>query len=344
MKWLYAVLIFPTVLTAQTYSACPTPGRSTLTVTAGNISTTKEITIVDIAAPAPVVDERYGYTDINAFRTSPNTGTIYANPANLQVENECGALRYTFPPRPPNTCQQHYSGYDLKFPQPIGQAFVEVWARFDTAFVVQIPKSDSTSCITEPGEWFLDGRKLYWHRSGFVFLMGRVNNNAGAFGVTMGTGYPGRYYQADIGSPCWSEWPDNEKQVDEDDRHICGYPLLRMRYYKYPETQPNKLVAAHEEFARRLMLFDGKWHRYRFWFKAADGIYPNRAAISVWVDNDHLGTLLNRDTAADKLIGLSIGRFIWHQPTKQQYVEYGRVRVWASNPGWDICQAFCEYY
>jgi len=333
--------MFSSVGHAQLFRTCPTPRTSVISVSSVNIKDTIGLKVTDIFSPTPFFEEPYGYTSIDAFRTSSRVGTVYANLETLQIENVCGALRSTFRPRPTNVCQKYYSGYDLNFPQPVGQAFVEVWARFDTSFVVQLPRSDSTSCRTQSGSSSLDGGKYYYERSGFVFLMGRVNSNAGAFGVTVGTGYPFLYHQADVGTPCFFDWPDAAKQTDEDNRHVCGYTILRLRY-GYEVYGTGKEMEGREVFAKKLMQFDGKWHRYRFWFKAANGTYPNGASVSIWVDEDHLGTLLTQDTAADKLIGLSIGRFIWHQPTKPQYVEYGRVRVWSSNPGWNTCQSFCR--
>jgi hypothetical protein len=346
MKWLYAVLIFPAALTAQTYSACPTPGRSTLTVTAGNISTTKEITVVDIAAPAPVVDERYGYESIEKFTASPNTGKVYADLNNLQLEPECGALRSIFVPRTVNVCEKYYSGYDLKIPQSAGEIFVEMWVRFDPAFEPQRPLADSTTCRgTDVG--FMSK----WYQSGYVLALGRVDNNTGAFGVTLGTGYP-THIRAGSGIPSYFYVSDElPKQVDEDERHISNYGTLGWQYMGHIFKNNIQVSGGgyamagdkrvRDEFGNALMRFDGKWHRYRFWFKAANGKYPNGAGYGIWVDDDHLGSLPIQDTLADQMIGLSIGRFLWHQPQRQQHVDIGRVRIWTTNPGWDICQTYC---
>lgn len=338
--------MFPTVLAAQTYSACPTPGTRQFDVSAGKLKITREITVLDNPTPVPFIDERYGYADVTEFSSAQNTGTIYANPQTLQMESGCGALRYNFVPRYVNVCEKYYSGYDLKFPQDVGEVFVEVWARFDPAFEPQRPRADSTLCRGTDR-----GLSAAWHQSGFVFMLGRVTPNAGAFGITLGTGYP-YAMRGGAGVPGYMYIADEiPKQLDEDDRHTVNYGTLNMTFvgnrYRNNIQVGNGQYAVEgdtrnrDEFGNALMRFDGNWHRYRFWFKAANGTYPNGASLGVWADDDHLGSLPVQDSLADKLIGLSIGRFLWHQPRKEQYVDFGRVRVWTTNPGWNVCEVYC---
>ena len=350
MRLCIVLLLWALPLHAQKFSACITPRTSTVRAMATNIFDTTAISVSDPlgwSGPPPLIQENYTYPSFQAFTSAPRNSKVYGQSPVIGFEPNCNALRYTFIPNlSSQMCDKYYMGYDLDFPQPLPEVYVEMWVRWDSAFTLQRPVVDSTACKTTSTSGFtynnMDG-------SGVVLLMGRVNNLSGAFGLTLGTGWPWAL-RVDNGHPCYFADGGPTKQIDEDDRHTCGYGLLSNEYSYRKDTAQNLPGKYHvagdtrytNKFSDNLMQFDRRWHRYRFWFKAANGVYPNGAATSLWIDDTHLGTITGRDTAADKLIGLSIGRFMWQQPSRSEFMEVGRIRIWATNPGWDLCEAFCS--
>ena len=424
MKFIFALGLFITIpIHAQQFSACVTPRTSKIIATAGIMRDTLLVRAISPATIPPLLEENYTYTSIQEFTSTTKNSKVYAQSPVIGFEPTCNALQYSLVPNPAtNICNKYYMGYDVDFPQPVPEIYVEMWVKWDSAFATQRPVSDSAnaSCwqatpeFTSQSEpWFLyrnlylreergwpavtfqgsdrSGRwppspafnpttleepnpgptlvsravakqppwaspqanlTWYWNESGVVLMMGRVDNVSGAFGLTLGTGWPWSL-RADNGHPCYFTYSDEPvpsgviKQTDEDGRHHCGYGILSNEYANRNGVGPQTLRDAGDSrytntFSTKLMRFDGKWHRYRFWFKAANGVHPNGSSTALWIDDEHLGTITGRDTAADKLIGLSIGRFMWQQPIRSQFIQIGRLRAWTTNPGWNLCEAFCQ--
>ncbi len=354
MKYMFVLgMAFAMPIHAQKFSACVTPRTSTIVATAGNIIDT---TLVSVSTPttiAPVLEENYTYSSVQAFTSTTRNSKVYAQSPIIGFEPTCNALQYSLTPNAANpVCDKYYMGYDLDFPQQLPEAYVEMWVKWDSSFALHRPAADTTACkAATPGQSYSVWSSMYGG-SGVVLLMGRVNNQSGAFGLTLGSGWPWAM-RADAGHPCYFADTGATKQLDENERHSCGYGLLSNQYtfqkgggvWNIPGSYHVQGDARYTNvFSDKLMRFDKQWHRYRFWFKAANGVHPNGASISLWVDDTHLGTLNNRDTAADRLIGLSIGRFMWQQPIRSEFIQIGRVRVWSVNPGWNVCEAFCVGY
>ena len=349
MKFMFVLgMLVTSPIHAQKFSACVTPRISRIIATADSITDTTLVGVLSPTTITPLLEENYTYASVQAFTSTVKNSKVYAQSPVIGFEPTCNALQYSLIPNTATLCDKYYMGYDVDFPQPVPEIYVEMWVKWDSAFTVQRPVTDSTACATRASNGF----NMYnnWEGSGVVLLMGRVNNLSGAFGLTLGTGWPWAL-QASNGHPCYFADGGPSKQIDEDDRHTCGYGLLSNEYTYRKGSDAQNLPSSYlntgdsrytNMFSSKLMQFDGKWHRYRFWFKAANGVYPNGASTSLWIDDTHLGTITGRDTAADKLIGLSIGRFMWQQPIRSEFIQIGRVRAWTVNPGWNLCEAFCQ--
>ena len=355
IRFIFALLVLiATPVYAQQFSACVTPRSSRVIATSATLVDTTLVTVSSPPTITPVVEENYTYTSVQAFTSTTKNSTVYAQSPVIGFESTCNALQYTLIPNTTTPlCSKYYMGYDLDFPQPLPEVYVEMWVKWDSSFTTQRPASDGPSCDI-PCDYppRVGGGMCYQlDKSGVVLMLGRVNNLSGAFGVTIGTGWP-YALRAGVGHPCFfNNSGTSIKQLDEDEGHTCNYGLLDNEYtYRIDKGLQNGIGSFHVQgdtrytnmFSSKLMQFDGKWHRYRYFFKAANGTYPNGSAISLWVDDSHLGTITDRDTVADKLIGLSIGRFMWQQPVRNEFIQIGRVRVWSANPGWDLCEAFCS--
>lgn len=334
-KFLYLLLLIPSVLSAQTFQACPKPGYTTVTVLFDTLSSTVPIVIDELKYNGinPVITEKYDYASITQLHNNPVNSRFYGSSQVLSVDSTCGVLRMNLDPvehTTPSVCSRYYTGYDLDLPAPTHEIFVEMHVKFDSGFVAQRPHSDSTA----PGCSETAVSDGFWSNySGFVMLMGRVDNGSGAFGVVSGTHWPYNQNRFEVGAACHFEWPITAtwtKQDDEEWRLSCGHHILGAAY----------AGRGYTDFNTKLIRYDGKWHRYRFWFKAGN-TSPNLGGVGVWIDDEHMGTLPIQDVTTDNLIGLSIGRFMWQRPVKQQAVEYGYIRIWDRNPGWNLCEKFC---
>jgi len=337
MRRLFLVLLLllvPTALSAQTYSACPAPASAQLNATYGGITVPVPITISEYAyggVPATFT-ESFNYTTVTQLRADPKNSGFYGSSNSLSLATKCKAVRLNFNPAEHvgGKCEKYYVGYDMALPVPNREIFIEMWVRFDPQFELNRPKSDTLEL--EPGCSSTSG---WWPRGGFVMAMGRVDNAAGAFGVTLGEGWP-VVDRFNLGAACYypasvTFGPTYTKQMDEDNRHTCGYGII-------PSLHAWK--SGDQSLHTTAIRLDGQWHRYRFWFRTGNA-RRNQGGIGVWVDDQHMATLPVQDAISNTLTGLALGRFMWHKPPRVQYVEYGRIRIWNTNPGWSMCEYAC---
>jgi len=357
---LLASLIFPTIGATQTLATCPVPRVSKVfaSSTSPLLKDSAATQTTDPAAPSvvPWIDETFqSYANTAALKSSTLYEKFYGP---IAIEDTlCKTVTHIFDPTvymdssSTVPCGKYFIGQNLKFPAAATQVWVELWVKFEIGFKPYRKIADTVLAGCErdktPG-------------TGYVFVMGRVNPAAGAFGATMGTLWPlSNTFNA--GAPCHWTWPLGTvvsgdfagrswtKETDENYRHSCGYGILPSMYYYKVDTSPtfvNQYYSPGDPtlsnmFTNKLQPFDGNWHRWRIWMKAAGGVHPNTGGVGLWIDNEHMGTLPIQDVAADEIYGLALGRFMWQRPQKLQRMWWGRVRVWNTDPGWNLCQTFC---
>jgi len=349
-KFLLTLILYTAnsaLLNAQTFTfPCPTPDTSKFKVLAtlnGVTYTTPDRVIISNELPyngtAPWFVEDFNYTTTTQLRQNPINSRFYGSAQSIGVNVECNqTVRLNFNPSEATggLCDRYFVGYDITFPNTTKELYIEFRGRFSDGFMPTRLTSDTTTtgCVQQEPNPNGPGQVLnWWNGVGFVMLMGRVDNGSGAFAASIGEGWPIRR-GFEIGAACHFEWPITStwtKEQDENYRYLCGWHILRAHYqYSYPLN----------DFDNKLVRLDGKWHVYRFYFKT-DASSPNRGALGVWIDGEHMGTLPVQDVTSNNFIGLSLGRFMEHRPVKQQYVEFAKLKVWNTNPGWSLCEKFC---
>lgn len=91
----------------------------------------------------------------------------------------------------------------------------------------------------------------------------------------------------------------------------------------YPGNEAAQIIETHNPRS----LLDGQWHRLRLEMHAGSG--PQR----VWIDNQLVGSL-NANPGRSSISGIGLARTLNQGPGQEQYLWWGRIVVYTTNPGW----------
>lgn len=326
--------MFKLLLALQIFTTPFVPGKYTLTAKHSTIADTAIARSIITSTVLPWVEESYAYTSYSEFSSFSNP--LYEGTANgigdldqqFSVSSYDKSIKYTL--LAGSDCSIKTFGRDIKLPTEEDEVWIEVWMKYSTGFTT----ATSYSCK------YLYATSSYElaYKSWVVPIFAKVNRQSNFGGFTFQT----HEWNEDCSTDCGLRI--NIGAPAGYDRAPGTYRAIAQPYYFTRLLGVNGPLTEWPSWPN-----DGQWHRVRLRFKTGGCNYYeadppgtsepfyrppiNSTEYELWLDNTHY-PLYKQDSGGCPIYAISVGYSIIRDPQINQYIWFGNVRIWNTNPGW----------